>query len=386
MSQFKKPTIDKYDRITDASIVQIRKGATIDILNGTGGWEIYIEQGEQKDYSHWQKKYARGSKSENAKKYGGLFCDFNYGGNPKKAYCQFLRINSSDKVFDSFYIYRNENPSSVKYTKIDDDFKNEKLNAYKTAHNIHDSVPVQNNNNNTNINNNNDLNNNTNTQNGNINSDGSTNSTSINTTTNNNLDPSSDINSNNGNVSNATNDTSNNISVNDNTNGNNLTIQNKEKENKSFPKSIINATTLGIGGSVCVAIAALGGGIFLYKRNKKYDNIPKSMILSFYSTNGTYDNNNNSVNYTLINTKDNSHVIDGFATVKHNEFYQNQDENNGYDEPSYYSNAYDDDNYPSNSRKYNYYTRQPDTDNGISPQVTVNNNYTDNNNIFSKYQ
>ncbi|ORY08028.1 hypothetical protein LY90DRAFT_519065 [Neocallimastix californiae] len=83
---------------TNESIVQIRKGATLDILNGAGGYEMYIEQGEQKDYSHWLKKYAKGSSGENAKKYGGLFCKFNHEGNPKKAYCEFLRINSTYKV------------------------------------------------------------------------------------------------------------------------------------------------------------------------------------------------------------------------------------------------------------------------------------------------
>jgi len=56
MTEFKKPTIDKYDMDTSEDIVQIRNGATLDILNGAGGYEIYIEQGEQKNYSHWQKK------------------------------------------------------------------------------------------------------------------------------------------------------------------------------------------------------------------------------------------------------------------------------------------------------------------------------------------
>eukprot|EP00833_Pecoramyces_ruminatium_P005231 jgi/Orpsp1_1/1179263/evm.model.c7180000068653.1 len=136
MSKFKDPTIDEYDGKTSEDIVQIREGATIDILNGAGGYEMYVEQGEQKDYRHWQKKYAKGSDGENAKKYGGLFCNFNYGGNNKKAYCEFLRINSSNKLFDAFYIYRNADPSTITYEQIDTTFKNEKIRAYKEANNI----------------------------------------------------------------------------------------------------------------------------------------------------------------------------------------------------------------------------------------------------------
>ncbi|ORX60954.1 hypothetical protein BCR36DRAFT_341013 [Piromyces finnis] len=106
MSNFKNRVIDEKDKNSDGKNVEIRKGATINILNGVGGWEIYDEKGEQANYSHWQKKYARGTSAENANKYGGVFCDFNYGGNSKKAYCQMLRINSDSKVFDSFYINR----------------------------------------------------------------------------------------------------------------------------------------------------------------------------------------------------------------------------------------------------------------------------------------
>jgi len=125
MSRFSTPKIDSYDYDTPSNIVQIRKGATLDILNGVGGWEIYIERDKYKDYSHWQKKYARGSNNENAKKYGTLICKFNYGGNDKKAYCELLRINSDPKVFDSFYIYRNDDPKNVKYDEIDSKFLKE---------------------------------------------------------------------------------------------------------------------------------------------------------------------------------------------------------------------------------------------------------------------
>ncbi|KAG4091932.1 hypothetical protein H8356DRAFT_1406995 [Neocallimastix lanati (nom. inval.)] len=135
MSKFKSPMIDEYDKHNDGCVVQIRKGATLDILNGVGGNEIYIEQGEEKDYSHWQKKYAKGENDENAKRFGGLFCQFNYGGNNKKAYCELLRINSSEKVFDSFYIYQNEDPNHVSYSQIDKNFKNDKINAYIASNN-----------------------------------------------------------------------------------------------------------------------------------------------------------------------------------------------------------------------------------------------------------
>jgi len=135
MSKFKSPMIDEYDKHNDGSVVQIRKGATLDILNGVGGNEIYIEQGEEKDYSHWQKKYAKGENDENAKRFGGLFCQFNYGGNNKKAYCELLRINSSEKVFDSFYIYQNEDPNHISYSQIDKNFKNDKINAYIASNN-----------------------------------------------------------------------------------------------------------------------------------------------------------------------------------------------------------------------------------------------------------
>ncbi|ORX84495.1 hypothetical protein BCR32DRAFT_266283 [Anaeromyces robustus] len=145
MSKFAEPVIDEHDEKTDESIVQIRNGATVDILNGTGGWEIYIEQGEQKEYKWWQKKYAKGENNENAKKYGGLFCKFNYGGNNKKAYCEFKRINSEETVFDKFYIYRNDDPSSITYTQIDENFKNEKIKAYKIENNIKDNDGISDN-------------------------------------------------------------------------------------------------------------------------------------------------------------------------------------------------------------------------------------------------
>ncbi|ORX84496.1 Metallo-dependent phosphatase [Anaeromyces robustus] len=147
MSSFKDPTIDKYHDKTRDYIAQIRDGASINILNGTGGWEIYIEQGEQKDYPWWQKKYARGDYDENAKRFGGLFCRFNVDGNNRKASCVFKRINSSNEVFDKFYIYRNDNPDKISYHQIDDDFNNEKLKAFKIENNIIDTDEADNNDN-----------------------------------------------------------------------------------------------------------------------------------------------------------------------------------------------------------------------------------------------
>ncbi|KAL6635955.1 hypothetical protein U3516DRAFT_616045 [Neocallimastix sp. 'constans'] len=305
MSQFKKPVIDKYDSYTDASVVQIRKGATLNILNGTGGWEIYVEQGEQKDYSHWQKKYAKGKNGENAKKYGGLFCDFNYGGNPRKAYCQFLRINSSDKVFDSFYIYRNDNPGSVKYSTIDSNFKNEKLIAYKTAHHITD-----------------------------------------------------------------------------NSSSNNTSNKNKGKLEPS--KTYINTTTLGIGGSVCVAIAAISGGVFIYKRNKKYSNIPEMMQSSFSSVSNNFYQGNKDYVYSPVKTD--NHITNGFPSEN-----QNQETAQDYHHKSYYSeNDGDGDqghnNFSNSSLEYNYYINQPETSNKFSPQITFENNFNNRNNYqFSTF-
>jgi len=133
MSQFSEPVIDQFDDKTGEDIVQIRKGATIDILNGAGGWEMYIEQGEQKDYKWWQKKYAKGSNGEFEKSYGGLFCNFNVGGNKDKAQCEFLRINSDEKVFDTFTIYKNENPGTIPYSQIDEKFIYEKIEAFKNG-------------------------------------------------------------------------------------------------------------------------------------------------------------------------------------------------------------------------------------------------------------
>ncbi|OUM64577.1 hypothetical protein PIROE2DRAFT_8656 [Piromyces sp. E2] len=145
MSKFKEPVIDKYDSTTSEDIVQIRKGATVSFLSGTGGYEIYIEQGEQRNYQHWQKKYARGDNNENIKRFGGMFCKFNYGGNKRKASCQFLRINSNEKVFDKFYIYRNDDPGSISYKDIDSNFENEKVKAYKIENNIQDDPVLENN-------------------------------------------------------------------------------------------------------------------------------------------------------------------------------------------------------------------------------------------------
>ncbi|ORX42003.1 Metallo-dependent phosphatase, partial [Piromyces finnis] len=143
MLKFTKPVIDKFDENADGTVVQIRNGATFNILSGTGGYEVYVEQGEQKNYNHWRKKYAKGDNNENAKRFGGLFCNFNVDGNNRKAYCQFLRINSSEKVFDSFYIYRNDDPGSVTYKNIDENFEYEKLKAYKIENNIQDEPIIE---------------------------------------------------------------------------------------------------------------------------------------------------------------------------------------------------------------------------------------------------
>jgi len=140
MSKFLTPEIDQYDSKTEGDIAQIRNGATINILNGAGGFEMYVEQGEQKDYPHWQKKYALGDNKENEKKFGGLFCNFNVGGNSKKASCEFLRINSNEKVFDTFKIYQNDKPDTVPFSQIDEDFKNEKIKAFKSSNGIVDQT------------------------------------------------------------------------------------------------------------------------------------------------------------------------------------------------------------------------------------------------------
>ncbi|ORX80522.1 hypothetical protein BCR32DRAFT_268837 [Anaeromyces robustus] len=140
MSQFSKPVIDKYDGAEGGKVVQIRNGATLNLLNGVGGNYIYIEQGEEMNYKHWQKKYARGENEVNRKKFGGLFCTFNYKGNNKKAYCELLRLNDKNPVFDSFFIYRNEDPSTIHYDDIDVQFREEKLKAYIAANNIVDTI------------------------------------------------------------------------------------------------------------------------------------------------------------------------------------------------------------------------------------------------------
>jgi len=144
MSKFAYPEIDKYDKDSDGKIVQIRNGATLNILNGVGGEKMDIEQGKQMNYEHWQKKYAKGKGNENEKAFGALFCDFNVEGNNKKASCEFQRINSENKIYDSFTIYRNDNPDTVKYTQIDDAYREERKKAQKIGNNDANSNPVSN--------------------------------------------------------------------------------------------------------------------------------------------------------------------------------------------------------------------------------------------------
>lgn len=237
MSKFSSPIIDVYDSKTGSDIVQIRKGATFNILNGAGGWEMYIEQGEQKDYSHWQKKYAKGNNNENAKRYGGLFCKFNVGGNNRKAYCEFQRINSSEKVFDHFYIYRNDEPSNRTYIQIDEDFSYEKLNAYKAKYNIQDgNNNIQNHNNNVNDNNNNNYNDENN------NSNYYYNNTS-NESNNNNLSPITDI------------------------NGFQENVKNQTEEKTSLLGKIFSEKSMVIVGICCSLIILFVGGLTVYKKN-----------------------------------------------------------------------------------------------------------------------
>jgi len=189
MSKFSSQVIDEFNDKSDISVTQIRNGATLNILNGAGGWEMYVEQGEQKDYSHWAKKYAKGSSNENAKKYGGLFCKFNYGGNNRRAHCEFLRIHSSEPVFDTFDIYRNDDPAHVTYKQIDENFKNEKLLAYKEANSIGDDASG-------------------------------------------------------------------------------LKGSSKNKSQKS--SGVFSKNNMIIGGSVCAAVALIGGGLLVFKKTKKF--------------------------------------------------------------------------------------------------------------------
>jgi hypothetical protein len=232
MTEFKKPTIDKYDMDTSEDIVQIRNGATLDILNGAGGYEIYIEQGEQKNYSHWQKKYAKGSSNENAEKFGGLFCTFNYGGNNRKANCKFLRINSSNKLFDSFNIYRNDDPSTITYEQIDNSFKDEKIKAFKIANNIS-------------LGNNPDEN-----------------------------VSASDVNNNNNN------DNNNNNNDNDNDNNNIIDRDNNTttKSNYNTSKKLFTTQNIIIGGSLCAVLIFLGGGLLMFNNKYKIEKSDDHML------------------------------------------------------------------------------------------------------------
>ncbi|KAG4094034.1 hypothetical protein H8356DRAFT_1277341 [Neocallimastix lanati (nom. inval.)] len=217
MSQFSEPVIDKYDGAQDGRVTQIRHGATLNILNGVGGFYIYIEQGEQMNYAHWQKKYARGKNEVNKDKFGGLFCTFNYKGNNKKAYCELLRLNSPDKVFDSFYIYRNEDPESVHYSEIDTAFKEEKIKAYKIANNIVDG----------------ELNNNT------------TNANTIPTITEDDTTPLQPVSS--------------------NFTNSNIQTEIKEPDNKS----LLTSSAFLLTGSIVASLSVIGGAILLYKRKAR---------------------------------------------------------------------------------------------------------------------
>jgi len=261
MSKFSSHEIDRYDDRTGSHIVQIRDGATLNILNGAGGYEIYEEKGKQKDYPHWQKKYALGDHHENENKFGGLFCTFNVGGNKKKAYCEFQRINSSDKLFDYFTIYQNDNPSSVRYSDIDEKFKNEKLKAYKAEKGITDKpVETPRASNNTDTNTNTSYNNFNNT---------STNSTSLNNTnTNNNTLP---INNANTNMNTAP------YSrpivpvpvIDANSNSNINKVESENSSNKPLTKYIFSKTGITIGATTCALIAVVTIMAIKSKNNAK---------------------------------------------------------------------------------------------------------------------
>jgi len=298
MSKFKEPTIDKFDSKTSEEIVQIREGATIDILNGAGGYEMYIEQGEQKDYPHWQKKYAKGSDGENAKKYGGLFCNFNHGGNNRKAYCEFLRINSSNKLFDSFYIYRNDDPSTITYEQIDANFKDEKLKAYKEANNIP------------------------------LNDDD---------------DPS---------------DTKTNGAQGGKSSGKKDDSSKEEEEETT----LFSTRNIAIGGSICAALVIIGGGLLTYNnKNKKRKEIKDDEILGGDKTNynsnegrsytfnvvsNNYKNNSNNNNTSFYD--DNKKINDGFAPLSIPDVtYSKNGSNNDYD------NNYDHQGFTKSQTSYN---------------------------------
>lgn len=322
MSKFKTPVIDSYDKGSNGNIVQIRKGATLNILNGAGGYEMYIEQGQEKNYSHWQKKYAKGSNGENAKKYGGLFCNFNVGGNPKKASCQFLRINSNEKVFDAFTIYQNENPGTVKYTQIDDDFKNEKIKAYKLANNIVDPVAAA-----------------TTTIVANI----------ISSTPTNNV-PSTEYSSS---------SMINNIS------------DSPRSEGQGGSSDLINSTTVKIGGSICVALVVLGGGVFIFSNKDKKIGSDPEIVVDMPKEENHHPSNFGSYNFSTHDPYTNGGIDNSFAPLpKDTSFYQSNKSTSSYDYNTTYDRsfgkgnnyeAYTTNNLKSNAhaKDYSYYTTSP---------------------------
>jgi len=322
MSKFKTPVIDSYDKGSNGNIVQIRKGATLNILNGAGGYEMYIEQGQEKNYSHWQKKYAKGSNGENAKKYGGLFCNFNVGGNPKKASCQFLRINSNEKVFDAFTIYQNENPGTVKYTQIDDDFKNEKIKAYKLANNIVDPVAAA-----------------TTTIVANI----------ISSTPTNNV-PSTEYSSS---------SMINNIS------------DSPRSEGQGGSGDLINSTTVKIGGSICVALVVLGGGVFIFSNKDKKIGSDPEIVVDMPKEENNHPSNFGSYNFSTHDPYTNGGIDNSFAPLpKDTSFYQSNKSTSSYDYNTTYDRsfgkgnnyeAYTTNNLKSNAhaKDYSYYSTSP---------------------------
>jgi len=285
MSEFKEPVIDKYDGKTSGNIVQIRNGATFNILNGAGGWEMYIEKGEQKDYKHWEKKYARGDNYENANRYGGLFCQFNVGGNKRKAYCEFQRINSSDKVFDKFYIYRNDDPENHSYNDIDESFISEKIKAFEIENNISNESTNVNDNNDDNISNNKEINSQNSTDNQKSTNYQNNNNNNQETFNNKNNDNNQET-SNNQNISNSqeTSNNQNSSSSQESNSGNNSllkanqstynenkskgNIQSSPEEDKNIFKKVFSTTNIIIVGSVAVVAALSIGGLLVHKKKR----------------------------------------------------------------------------------------------------------------------
>ena len=102
MSSFENTEIASTD-----NDVTIAPGRSFVVVSGLGGRSIRGWERNLNENPWW----ASCAASDNGVSDGALFCTFNYNGDPRTAYCEF--VDRTERVWDTFFIYSNNTAAST---------------------------------------------------------------------------------------------------------------------------------------------------------------------------------------------------------------------------------------------------------------------------------